>query len=95
MIRSKGYHNNSRKWLRKNPKERGKIKIKAYLQEFNPGDKVIVYPDSWYQRNIPNRRFFGRMGIVMSKRGRAYEIQVKDGNKTKYLQLYPWHLKKI
>jgi large subunit ribosomal protein L21e len=95
MIRSKGYHNNSRKWLRRNPEEKGKIDIKLFLQKFKQGEKVIIYPYSWHQRNIPSRRFFGRMGIIVGQRGRAYEVEVADGNKIKHLQLYPWHLKRV
>ncbi|MCW1291802.1 MAG: 50S ribosomal protein L21e [Candidatus Rehaiarchaeum fermentans] len=95
MIRSKGYHSGSRSWLTLSAEERKRNITRLFLQKFNKGDKVIIYPEPRYQRNIPHTRFFGKVGVVEGMRGRAYEIVVKDGKKLKKLQLYPWHLRKL
>jgi large subunit ribosomal protein L21e len=44
---------------------------------------------------IPFKRFQGLSGNVIEKRGNAYLIEIKDGNKTKKILATPEHLKTI
>jgi large subunit ribosomal protein L21e len=41
---------------------------------------------------MPFSRFHGLTGVVIGERGSAYEISVKDGNKTKTVIARPEHL---
>ena len=58
-ITGNGLHKRSRKRLKLDVKEKGKVDIKKALQSFEIGDKIIVDPDSRVQRNLPQRSFFG------------------------------------
>ncbi|RLJ01613.1 MAG: 50S ribosomal protein L21e, partial [Candidatus Aenigmatarchaeota archaeon] len=46
-------------------------------------------------RGMPHSRFKGKVGIVVGKRGNAYEISVKDGRAEKMIQTFPEHLKPV
>ena len=41
---------------------------------------------------MPFSRFHGLTGVVVGERGAAYEVSVKDGNKTKMVVARPEHL---
>jgi hypothetical protein len=41
---------------------------------------------------MPFSRFHGLTGVVIGERGAAYEVSVKDGNKTKMVVARPEHL---
>jgi large subunit ribosomal protein L21e len=42
---------------------------------------------------MPFKRFQGLSGKIIEKRGRAYLIEIKDGNKTKTVIANPEHMK--
>ena len=73
-------------------RNRGKVSIRKYLQEFRENDKVSISIDPSYQ-SIPHPRFQGLGGIVIGHQGRSYYVQIKDGNKTKRILVSPEHLK--
>jgi large subunit ribosomal protein L21e len=76
--------------------ERGKIDIKKALQSFDVGDKVVIDPDSRIQRNLPQRSFFGAVGVVLNKKGKAYTIEVKQqGKYPKKIDVLPVHMKRL
>ena len=70
-ITGNGLHKRSRKRLRLDVSERGKIDIKKALQLFEVGDKVVVDPDSRVQKNLPQRSFSGSVGVVLQRKGKA------------------------
>ena len=41
---------------------------------------------------MPFSRFHGLTGVIIGPRGSAYEVSVKDGNKTKIVVARPEHL---
>lgn len=90
MKGSKGYRRGTR-GLRVKTRDRGKIKIRRYMQEFKDDDRVSISIDPSYQ-NIPHPRFQGRSGRIAGKQGRSYFIQIKDGKKEKKLLVNPEHL---
>lgn len=90
MKGSQGIRRKTRK-IRVKPRERGKLKIKRYLQEFLVGEKVSIKIDPKYQ-SIPNARYQGRTGKVVGKQGRAYYVLIKDGSKEKNILVTPEHL---
>jgi len=72
-------------------RDRGKIRIRKYLQEFKENDRVSISIDPSYQ-SIPHPRFQGLSGIVIGNQGRSYYVKIKDGNKTKKILVSPEHL---
>lgn len=91
--KSKGPRKSTRNLLRR--KSREKTPITKYLQEFKIGNRVVIKPDPSSHKGMPFKRFFGRMGTVMDKRGRSYIIKIKDKNKEKIVISRPEHLKLI
>jgi len=89
--KSKGKRRRTRNLLRIRVGER--IPITKYLQEFKVGDKVMVKPDPSSHRGMPFKRFFGRTGILIDKRGKSYIVKIKDGKKEKVIISRPEHLK--
>ncbi|MBD3261140.1 MAG: 50S ribosomal protein L21e [Candidatus Altiarchaeales archaeon] len=79
--------------LRKNKRDKGKIKIRQYLQDFAENETVSISIDTGYQ-SIPHPRFQGKTGKVVGRQGRSYLVMVKDGGKQKKLVIPPQHLKK-
>jgi large subunit ribosomal protein L21e len=95
-ITGNGLHKRSRKRLKLDIKERGKVNIKKALQSFELGDKVIIDPDSRIQRNLPQRSFFGAVGKVVEKKGKAYTVEVKQqGDCLKRIDVLPVHIKRL
>ena len=92
--RSHGYRVGTRKSLKKRGRDKGRIKIKSFLQKFDVGDTVIVKAEPAYHKGMPFKRFFGKHGKVIEKRGKSYMIQVREGKKLKNVLCAPVHLKK-
>jgi len=91
--KSKGRRRRTRKLLRVKARER--LPITRYLQEFKVGSKVVIKPNPSSHKGMPFKRFFGRTGTVIDKRGKSYIIKIKDGNKGKTIISRPEHLKAI
>ncbi len=91
--KSKGRRSRTRKLLRVKARERSPIT--RYLQEFKVGNKVVIKPNPSSHKGMPFKRFFGRTGTVINKRGKSYIIKIKDGNKEKTIISRPEHLKGI
>ena len=78
----------------KTPREKGKISLSKYFKEYKPGDTVAVSIELAEKFNYP-KKIHGRTGKVISKRGAAYCVEIKDLNKPKVYILRPIHLKRI
>lgn len=95
MPQTSGKRIKTRSLLRKKVRERG-VKPPSYLlQDYKTGEKVVLKYDSSVHKGMPHRRFYGKIGTVVGRRGRAYLIQVSDGGKTKTLIARPEHLKRL
>ncbi len=94
MGKRKGnYRRRSRKLMKKEHKNRGKISISRYFAEFKVGDKVVLKAEPAYQNGIYHLRFHGKVCIVNGKRGECYELEILDGGKKKMIIVHPIHLK--
>lgn len=81
--------------LKRKPKrEKGKIRLSEYFQEFREGDRVSVKRALSLMPKFP-KRLQGKSGTVESKRGSSYIIRIKDLNKEKLFIIHPIHLKKL
>ena len=92
MRGSKGYYTGARRVLKKKPRERGKPKLGKLLVEYATGSQVIVKMDSSVQKSLPHKRFHGKIGTVLEKRGRGYVVSVTDGNAVKKIIVRSEHL---
>jgi len=79
---------------KKNIRERGKIKLSRFFRKFQEGDNVAVVREKAIQAPFP-QRLQGRTGKIQGKRGKVYEVKIKDQNKEKLYLIEPIHLKKI
>jgi large subunit ribosomal protein L21e len=79
---------------RKPIRERGKLQLSRYFQELKKGDFVAISREKTVAVNF-KKRLQGITGVVEGRRGKAYIVKFKDGNKEKRLLVEPIHLKKI
>lgn len=92
MKKSKGYRARTRHLFKRNPRERGKGKISRLLHEYEAGDYVIIKTDPSVHKGMPHRRYHGKVGTVIDKRGRAYIVGVTQGDTVKEVIIRPEHL---
>jgi large subunit ribosomal protein L21e len=92
MKKSKGYRRGTRKLAKKPTREKGKPKIGKLLVEHEIGSHVIIKIDSSVQKSIPHRRFHGKIGTVLDKRGRGYVVRVPQGEMMKDIIVRSEHL---
>jgi len=78
--------------LKKEPRERGKMSLSKLLREYQTGDQVLVRIDSSVQKGMPHRRFHGKIGTIIEKRGRSYIVSVTQGDAVKEIIVRPEHL---
>jgi len=90
--RAKGFRHKSRTLLTRNPRERGKTSLTKILRGYEIGEKVVVKIDPSVHKGMPHRRFHGRVGVIVTKRGRSYVVHVPQGDATKEIIVRPEHL---
>jgi large subunit ribosomal protein L21e len=92
MRGSKGYYTGTRSLLRKPTRAKGKPKISKILHEYIIGNQVIIKMDSSVQKSMPHKRFHGKIGLIIEKRGRGYVVSVPQGEATKTIIVRTEHL---
>lgn len=89
MRHSKGYRNRSRHILSRDNVRKG---LSMYLIRYNIGDRVHIKINPIAIRTAPHRRYHGKTGVIIGKRGRAYIIEVRVGNDKRTIITTPEHL---
>jgi len=92
MAKTHGTRRKSRYKLKKTVREKGLSPISRAIQEFQKGDIVNIDLDPSIQNGMPHPKFQGRTGKVMTQRGRAYIVEVRDGGLMKEVIILPEHL---
>jgi large subunit ribosomal protein L21e len=92
MRKSKGFRSSARRLLTKGTREHGKLRLSKLLHEYQPGTNVVVKIDSSVHKGMPHRRYHGKVGIVLNKRGRSYVVSVSQGDAIKEIIVRPEHL---
>jgi len=92
MRKSKGYRAGTRRLLKKKPRERGKIRISKLLYEYQAGSRVVIRIDSSTPKGMPHKRYHGKVGTIIDKRGRSYVVNVSQGEAIKEIIVRPEHL---
>jgi large subunit ribosomal protein L21e len=94
MVRkSKGTNFRTRRIFSKHPRKRGLPSLSRTLAEYEVNSKVNIIIEPSVQKGRPHRRFHGKTGLVLEKRGQAYVVRVTDGNSYKKIITRPEHLK--
>lgn len=93
MATSCGERRCTRYKLKKSVREKGVSPVSRAIQDFDEGQMVHIIIDPSIQKGMPNPRFQGRTGKVIGQRGRAYLLQIRDGNATKEVIALPQHLR--
>lgn len=93
--RKGGSRAGSRRLFRKTPRTRGKISLTKFFMPYEMGDRAVLSAEPAVQKNLYHQRFHGRAGNIVAKRGDCYELEIKDGNKTKTIIVHPVHMKKL
>lgn len=76
-------------------REKGKISVSRFFQEFDKGDKVNLKINSAVVKGRFFPRFHGFTGTITgNKKGSCYEVIIKDGGKQKMLFVHPIHMNK-
>ena len=95
MKHSKGPRAGTRKLFSKKPKERGLPPMSVILYQYKIGEKVVIKIDPSVHKGMPFKRFHGKVGTIIEKRGRAYVVLVRDGGKMKKVIARPEHLRPV
>jgi len=93
MPGSRGTRRKSRYKLKKSIRERGLSPPSRAIQEFKAGQRVHIDIDPGVHKGMPHPKFHGRTAKVLGRRGRAYILEVRDGNMMKRIIAHPQHLK--
>ena len=91
VVKSLGKHRRTREKFRR-PK---KLTINDYLREFDIGQYVAIKIQSNSRRGQPFRRFHGRTGKIIGKKGKSYIVEINDGKKLKQIISAPEHIKPV
>ena len=78
-----GFRRKSRHVMRKNPRKKGLAPLGRYLSNFEVGDYVDIIIDPSVHKAMPHKRFQGKTGRIVAKRGRCYEVEIKQIHKMK------------
>jgi len=92
MKKSKGYRARTRRLLKKEPREKGKIRLSRLLYEYESGNRVVIKIDPSVQKGMPHKRYHGKVGTIIERRGRSYIVSVIQGDATKEIIVRPEHL---
>lgn len=93
--RSRGLRSKSRNILTKKPRERGLPPVTHTLRDFPSGTKVAVKINASVHQGMPHIRFQGRTGTVLQRRGEAFVVEIRQGNKRKQVLARPEHLRAV
>lgn len=90
----RGYRHRTRKVFRKHVREKGAVPPLSLLMiDYKPGDKVYIKVNPAIHHGMPHRRYHGKTGVIVGKRGKAYIVKVNLGEKKKTLFIRPEHLR--
>lgn len=89
-----GMRRKSRYKFKRDRRQKGKLSLRKYLEEYKAGDKVVLDPDSIVQKGIFEHKWIGRSGIVSKKLGNCYEVIIYEKGNEKKLIIHPIHLKR-
>ncbi len=94
MGKSAGPRRKSRKALTKPVREKGKLGLSRLLAKYDVGEKVTIDIDPAIHKGMPHRRYQGRVGTVVEKRGKAYVVEIPQRKISKFIIASTEHLRR-
>jgi len=94
MPRSRGPRRKSRGVMTKRVRERGKLGLTRLLARYEVGEKVVINIDPAVHKGMPHKRFQGKVGTVVERRGRAYVVEIPQAKTVKRVTATPEHLRR-
>lgn len=94
MVKRIGRKRKVRTRLMVSKRLKGKIIVHRYIQTFEEGDKVLLKATPQVMKGLYFMRYHGRIGEIKGKRGKCYEVAIRNGGKQKTLVIRPIHLRK-
>ena len=91
--KSKGTNFRTRRIFSKHPRKRGLPSLSRSLAEYDIDSKVNIIIEPSVQKSRPHRRFHGKTGVVLEKRGQSYVVEITDGRSKKKIITRPEHLR--
>lgn len=91
MPATKGYRKKMRKLFSYRRIRKG---LSQYMVKYNLGDYVHININPINVSTAPHKRYQGKTGIIIGKRGKAYIIAIKLGSKIKQIITTKEHIKK-
>ena len=80
--------------LTKRVREKGKLGLSRLLAEYEVGDKVVINIDPAIHKGMPHKRFQGKVGTIIEKRGKAYILDIPQRKTSKLVVAGPEHVRK-
>ncbi len=91
---SQGLRHKTRMIMSKSIREKGAVPRLSYLlYDYQVGDRVHIIINPSVFHGAPHRRYHGKTGVIVGRRGHAYEVETYLGRKKKILFIRPEHLK--
>jgi len=81
--------------LSKRVREKGRLGLSRLLVNYGNGEKVVIRIDPAIHKGAPHKRYQGKVGEVVEKRGRAYLLRIPFAKKDKIIIAAPEHLKRL
>lgn len=94
MPSSNGPREGTRNKLRNDPRQRGTSPPQQQVEQFENGEKVHLKLDPSVPKGQFHPRFNGRTGTVVGQQGRAFKVEIEDGDVTKTIVAVPAHLRR-
>jgi len=95
MATSRGFRRKSRGYLTRPKGARSGPNPEIYLRDYKPGDRVLIAIEPSIQKGSPHRRYHGKVGEIIEKRGRGYVVKVTIGEAEKKISVLPEHIKGV
>lgn len=71
-----------------------KLTVPGLISGYKVGDRVAIDSQSKYS-GMPHPRYRGRTGLITDTRGKAYVVEIYDGQMRKELIIPPVHLRLV
>ncbi len=94
MPNSKGQREDTRDKLSNSARDRGASPPSGAVKEFDEGENVHIKIDPSVPEGRPDPKYQGQTGTVVGEQGRAFEVEINDGDATKTVFVRPQHLAK-
>ncbi|MHA1680242.1 MAG: 50S ribosomal protein L21e [Promethearchaeota archaeon] len=93
MGKNHGYRRSTRSVFKKKVRDKGMSPLTSLLIKYDVGDIVDVKVDPSVHKGMPHRRFHGKTGRIIEKRGKAFVVEIRDKKKMKFITTTRDHFK--